>query len=90
MAVLEVAVVPRASAHRVGPYENGVLRVRVVRPPADGEANRAVIRLVADALGLAPSRLELIAGRTARRKRLRVDGIDPDELDRRLRALPAD
>jgi uncharacterized protein YggU (UPF0235/DUF167 family) len=90
MAVLEVAVVPRASANRVGPYENGILRVRVVRPPADGEANRAVIRIVAGALGLAPSGLELIAGSTARRKRLRVDGIDPDELDRRLRALPAD
>jgi uncharacterized protein YggU (UPF0235/DUF167 family) len=90
MAVLEVAVVPRASTNRVGPYENGILRVRVVRPPADGEANRAVIRLVADALGLAPSGVELVAGRTARRKRLRVDGIDSDELDRRLRALPAD
>lgn len=90
MAVLEVAVVPRASANRVGPYANGILRVRVVRPPADGEANRAVIRLVAGALGLAPSGLELIAGTTARRKRLRLDGIDPDELERRLRALPAD
>jgi uncharacterized protein YggU (UPF0235/DUF167 family) len=90
VSVLEVAVVPRASANRVGPYENGILRVRVVRPPADGEANRAVIRLVAAALGLAPSGLELIAGRSARRKRLRVDGLNADELERRLRALPAD
>lgn len=81
---------PGASANRVGPYANGVLRVRVVRPAADGEANRALIRLVAGALGLAPSGLELVAGRTARRKRLSLDGIDPDELDRRLRALPAD
>jgi uncharacterized protein YggU (UPF0235/DUF167 family) len=90
VAVLEVAVVPRASANRVGPYANGILRVRVVRPAADGEANRALIRLVAGALGLAPSGVELVAGRTARRKRLRLDGIDQDELERRLRALPAD
>ena len=90
MAVLEVAVVPRAATNRVGPYADGILRVRVVRPPAAGEANRAVIRLVAAALGLAPSGVELIAGRRARLKRLRVAGIDRDELERRLRALPAD
>ena len=90
MAVLEVAVVPRASTDRVGPYADGVLRVRVVRPPADGEANQAVIRLVARALRVAPSSLELLAGTRARRKRLRVDGIEPEELDRRLRALPSD
>ena len=90
MAILEIAVVPRAGANRVGPYAEGILRVRVVRPPADGEANRAVIRLVAGALGVAPSAIELVPGRSARRKRLSVDGIDPDELERRLRALPAD
>ena len=90
MAVLEVAVVPRAAADRVGPYVGGVLRVRVVRPPADGEANRAVIRLVSRALRLPSSGLELIAGKRTRRKRLRVDGIDPDELERRLRTLAAD
>jgi uncharacterized protein YggU (UPF0235/DUF167 family) len=90
MAVLEIAVVPRASADRVGPYADGVLRVRVVRPPADGEANRAVIRLVARALGLPPSRVELTSGARARRKRLTVDGIEPQELERRLRALPVD
>jgi uncharacterized protein YggU (UPF0235/DUF167 family) len=90
MAVLEIAVVPRASADRVGPYADGVLRVRVVRPPADGEANRAVIRLVARALRVPPSVVELTAGARARRKRLRVDGIEPQELERRLRALPVD
>jgi uncharacterized protein YggU (UPF0235/DUF167 family) len=90
VAVLEIVVVPRASADRVGPYADGVLRVRVVRPPAEGEANRAVIRLVARALGLAPSSVELMTGARARRKRLRIDGIDAVELARRLRGLPAD
>ena len=87
MSDLEIAVVPRASADRVGPYRDGVLRVRVTRPPADGEANRAVLRLVARALGLPPSQLVLVAGDRARRKRVRVDGIDGGELARRLAAL---
>jgi uncharacterized protein len=89
MAEVELAVVPRASANRVGPYADGVLRVRVVRAPAGGEANRSVLRLVAEALGLPPSRLALVAGAAGRRKRLRVDGVDDAELARRLRELSA-
>lgn len=89
MADVELVVTPRASADRVGPFAEGILRVRVARPPADGEANRAVLRLVADALGLPPSRLALVAGARGRRKRLRVDGLGDAELADRLRNLPA-
>lgn len=90
MPEIDLVVTPRAAADRIGPYADGVLRVRVTRPPADGEANRAVVRLVADALDLAPGRLELVAGSRGRRKRLRVDGIDPETLRGRLAALGAD
>lgn len=90
MPLLELAVAPRSAADRVGPYDDGVLQVRVTRPPAGGEANRAVLRLVADALGLAPSRVVLVAGTRARRKRVRLEGIDEGELARRLAGLSAD
>jgi uncharacterized protein YggU (UPF0235/DUF167 family) len=90
MPELELAVVPRSAADRVGPYHAGVLRVRVTRPPADGEANRAVLRLVARALEVAPSRVTLLAGSRARRKRVRIEGIDDAELQRRLGRLRAD
>ena len=90
MPELELAVVPRSASDRVGPYVEGVLRVRVTRPPADGEANRAVLRLVARALELAPSRLTLVGGSRARRKRVHIDGIDGDELRRRLASLGPD
>jgi uncharacterized protein YggU (UPF0235/DUF167 family) len=87
---LEVAVTPRASTDRVGPFRDGVLRVRVTRPPADGEANRAVLKLVARALELPVSRLELVAGASGRRKRIRVSGVERSELERRLAAIGAD
>ena len=86
-AQLELQVTPGASADAVGPYADGALRVRVTRPPAGGEANRAVLRLVARALRLPPSRLVLVAGERGRRKRIRIDGIAADELERRLREL---
>lgn len=87
MATLDVRVTPRASADRVGPVVDGVLEIRVTRPPADGEANRAVLKLVAAALDLAPSRLVLIAGERGRRKRVRIEGIEAAELARRLAAI---
>lgn len=90
MPDLELAVTPRAASDRVGPFRDGVLRVRVTRPPADGEANRAVLRLVARAIGLPVSRLSVVAGERARRKRITIEGIDADELGRRLAALPLD
>jgi len=90
MPELELAVVPRSAADRVGPYDAGVLPVRVTRPPADGEANRAVLRLVAWALEVPPSRVTLVAGSRARRKRVRIEGVDDAELQRRLGRLGTD
>jgi uncharacterized protein len=87
MADLQLVVTPRAASDGVGPWRDGVLRVRVTRPPADGEANRAVLRLVARALDVPASRLELVQGATGRHKRVRIDGLAADELDRRLADL---
>ena len=90
MADLDLTVTPRASADRVGLRADGALRVRVTRPPADGEANLAVMRLVADALDLAPSRVTVVAGARGRRKRLRIEGLDAAGLERRLAAIGTD
>jgi uncharacterized protein len=86
-AFVELAVVPRASADHVGPYAAGTLRVRVTRAPVDGAANRAVVRLVARALSVSPGAVRLVSGERGRRKRVAVDGLSADELERRLAAL---
>jgi uncharacterized protein len=51
-----------------------VLKARVRVPPSEGEANAALIRLVARALGVAPRAVTLVAGDTARIKRLHIAG----------------
>jgi uncharacterized protein YggU (UPF0235/DUF167 family) len=55
------------------------LAVRVTAPPDGGRANRAVMELLAEALGVPASALRLTAGATSRRKRFLVTG-DPDLL----------
>ena len=90
MADLHLIVTPGASVDRVGPWADGALRVHVRRPPLDGEANRAVTRLVARALDVAPSRVTVLAGERGRRKRVRIEELGVAEPERRLAAIGAD
>jgi uncharacterized protein len=51
-----------------------VLKARVRAAASEGEANAALIRLIAEAVGVAPSAVELVAGATSRVKRLQIIG----------------
>jgi uncharacterized protein YggU (UPF0235/DUF167 family) len=53
---------------------DGRLLAKVRAQPEDGKANEAVRALLARALDVAPSRLELLRGATAREKQFRVAG----------------
>ena len=50
----------------------------------EGEANAALIRLVAKALGLPRTAVRLASGETARLKVLEIDGLDEAEVRRRV------
>jgi uncharacterized protein YggU (UPF0235/DUF167 family) len=56
---------------------------RSAEAPSDGAANDAVIKLVAKALGISRSEVTIIAGHTARHKRIAIP-FEPVELRRRL------
>ncbi|PSM19177.1 DUF167 family protein [Nitratireductor sp. StC3] len=62
------------------------LKARVRAVPEKGAANAALERLLAKRLGVAPSRIDIVAGATARLKTVRIAGAGADLLDA-LRAL---
>ena len=70
---VDVLVQPRASRAKLGPRHDGRIKVAVTAPPVDGEANAAVIELVAKSLGISRSSVTVIAGHSSRRKTLAVD-----------------
>jgi uncharacterized protein len=85
---LALRVTPRAGADAVdGVDEAGRLRVRVRTAPAAGAANSAVLRTVAAALGIAPSRVRLVSGAGGRHKLLEVVDVDPAALTERWPGL---
>ena len=71
-AEITVRVTPRAARAAVELAGNQI-RVAVTAVPEDGKANRAVTRLLAQALGIAPSRLVLMRGAKSRDKTFRID-----------------
>jgi hypothetical protein len=89
---LTVRVTPRGGRDAVEgwtPDADGrpMLKVRVAAAASDGAANAAVVALIASKLGLSKSQVRLVAGATARIKRLEVDGLSEAELARVFGAL---
>ena len=72
--VLSVRVQARASSNEVLEVRNGQLLVRTTAAPAEGKANKAVIKLLAGFLDIAPSRIRLVRGKAQRNKELRISG----------------
>ena len=75
----------KAGARRdalLGPH-SGALKITVTTAPEKGKANKAVVRLLANRLSLAPSSIELISGHTSQDKTVLVP-LSATELTRRL------
>lgn len=87
---ITVKVTPRASRNQVLGFEDGVLRVKVTAPPVEGEANQAVVQLLADFLGVSRRDVEVVKGDTARQKIIEVRGLDRAALESKLGKLKPD
>ena len=86
-------VTPRGGRDEIDGLEtlaNGrsVVKIRVRAIAEGGEANRAVIALLAKALGVPKARIRVLSGMTSRLKQIAVDG-DPAKLGEALRMLTA-
>jgi hypothetical protein len=62
------------------------LAARVSAAPEDGKANRALVRLLAKRLRVAPRDIEIVSGAGSRQKRLRVAGLSAEVAAQRLQA----
>jgi uncharacterized protein (TIGR00251 family) len=79
-AEIRVRLRPRGSKDELAGMRDGVLQAKVTAPPVDGKANRALCKLIAKRLGVAPSRVGVVRGEKSREKVVRVDGLDRDRI----------
>ncbi|GGH02672.1 MAG TPA: hypothetical protein DF715_16690 [Oceanicaulis sp.] len=92
-AILRLRVTPKASVDAVEGVETGAdglahLKIRVRAVPDKGAANAAVLKLLAKALGVPKSALELVSGQTSRVKMVRIAGLSGGEVGKRLGLMP--
>ena len=76
---LDVRLTPRGGRDAIGGVETladgrAVLKARVRAAPAEGEANTALIRLLAQELGLPRSQVAIVSGASARLKTIALSG----------------
>ena len=77
--MIDVRLTPRGGRDAIEGTERradgrAVLKVRVRAAASEGEANAALCRTIARALGIAPREVTLAGGATSRSKRIRIAG----------------
>lgn len=81
---IDVRATPRASRDRIE-VDRTLVRVWTTAAATGGQANDAVRKLLSKRLGVAPSRLSLVRGATARDKVFEVEGLTIEDVWARLR-----
>lgn len=84
---LLVDVVPGAKADAFPAGTNvwrAGVQARVAAPPEDGQANEALVHLVAGYFQIPATRVRVVSGHRTRHKRLLLEGVSPDEVRRAL------
>jgi uncharacterized protein YggU (UPF0235/DUF167 family) len=85
-SILPVKAKPGARTNAVQGTHDGALRVAVSVAPEAGKANEAVIKVLADTLGISRARITLISGASSRAKRFLIAGLPPNVLLERIHA----
>jgi uncharacterized protein (TIGR00251 family) len=81
---VHLKVVPGASTAGLAGLYGDRLKVRVTAPAESGKANKAVLALLAEALGIAVQQLQVVRGTSHPLKTVAVSGVGVADIERRL------
>lgn len=73
--ILDIKVVPNSSSYKIIQDKLGIIKCYVHSAPENGKANKELIKLWSERLGVSKSSIEIISGLTNARKKLRVNTL---------------
>lgn len=85
---VRIFVQPRASRNRIVGVQGDELKIALTAPPVDGAANKACLAFFARLCRIPKSNVILISGETSRHKRLLLEGVGAEQVERLLPAAP--
>ena len=83
-ARLWIAARPGAPRSELREVVGDQLKIALAAPPEKGKANKELIRLLAQTLGLRKADVALTSGATSRNKIVEIQGLTPDQIRARL------
>jgi len=81
---LKLRVQPRASRTELAGLHGDEIRMRIAAPPVDGAANEALVRFLAERLGVARFAIRVTSGAGSRSKTVIVSGVSRDQAAQQL------
>lgn len=84
-ARVAVKVQPRSSVERVAGQVGEEWKIQLIAPAVGGRANQACVEFFARGLRVPRSAVRIAAGATSRHKRIEVEGVAQETLERFLR-----
>ncbi|TAK32137.1 MAG: DUF167 domain-containing protein [Chloroflexota bacterium] len=84
MATITVHARPGAKQNSIAGQTEGIWQVRVAAPAVEGKANAALLKYLAEVLGVRKSAVTLRHGERSRGKVVEVEGLSQTEAEERL------
>ena len=81
---ISLRVYPNASRDEVMGFTDGVLRVKVAAPPAEGKANEKLVAFLSKLLGINKGNIDIVKGQTSRNKLITIHGLSHEDIMKRL------
>ena len=86
-SALAVRVTPRAISNEIAEVlDDGTIKVRLAAPPTDDETNEALVKYLAEILGVPEDQLDIVAGGVGRDKLISVVDMDVATAHQRILA----
>jgi uncharacterized protein (TIGR00251 family) len=82
-------VLPRSSQSRIVGLHNDAVKIKLNKPPVDGQANAECCRVVAKYLGVSKTQVSVLRGTSSRQKTLLVEGVSASVVIEMLESLKA-
>jgi uncharacterized protein (TIGR00251 family) len=90
-AAFTVKIVPKANKTEiVGIQEDGTIKIRLMSPPVEGQANEELIAFLSEFLNVSPGDVEIVAGLDSRKKLISVLNVRAEDVDRLVKARAGD
>jgi len=70
---IEVRVIPSAKEIK---FEENFLKIKLSSKPQDGKANRELVEILSEKLGIPKSKIKIVRGEKQRKKLLKIEGIE--------------